>query len=352
MSDHVQRRRFSAFAGLAGLLAAGAASAADVMVASSGGSWQEAQDKALWAPAAAAIDIDYAQDTFQSWAEARAQVESGSVTWDIIQLSIFEEPLAVRAGILENLGPDFVDRSEFAPGSTTDYCIGLEIYSTVLGWNTATYGENPPSSVADFWDIENFPGERSMQRHPEGNIEAAVIALGQPRDKVYEFLSTEEGREAAMAKLAEIAPHVTVWWTSGAQSAQLVKDGEVDMIIAWNGRIQSAIDDGATAALTFEDGRAAADCYAIVKGAPNLENAKTFLAEMVKPQYQANIPEHISYGPANVAAYGLKDFGEAELAVLSSSPQNIAVQFGIDPDWWAEYGTWASEEFDNMILSQ
>lgn len=80
-----------------------AASAADVVIASSGGAWQEAQDKALWAPAAKALNITYIQDTFQNWAEARAQVESGSVTWDIIQIGIADEPQAKAAGVLEKL---------------------------------------------------------------------------------------------------------------------------------------------------------------------------------------------------------------------------------------------------------
>lgn len=92
-----------------------AAFAADVVIASSGGGWQEAQDKALWAPAAKALNITYTQDTFQNWAEARAQVESGSVTWDIIQIGIADEPQAKAAGVLEKLDPDVVNKADF-PG--------------------------------------------------------------------------------------------------------------------------------------------------------------------------------------------------------------------------------------------
>lgn len=109
-----------------------AAFAADVVIASSGGGWQEAQDKALWAPAAKALNITYTQDTFQNWAEARAQVESGSVTWDIIQIGIADEPQAKAAGVLEKLDPDVVNKADFprALSQTTSWPTAITRHSS------------------------------------------------------------------------------------------------------------------------------------------------------------------------------------------------------------------------------
>lgn len=109
-------------------------------------------------------------------------------------------------------------------------------YSTLIARNKKTYGDNGPKSMADFFDVKKFPGKRALWNQPVGMIEAAALALGTPRDKVYEFLSTEEGRKASIAKLTELAPSVSVWWESGAQAAQLIKDGEVDMIITGRSR--------------------------------------------------------------------------------------------------------------------
>ncbi len=62
----------------------------------------------------------------------------------------------------------------------------------------------------------------------------ALIADGVPVDKLYPL-----DVDRAFKKLEQLKPHVLVWWSSGAQSAQVLKDGEVDMVAAWNGRIQA-----------------------------------------------------------------------------------------------------------------
>ncbi|WP_181166035.1 MULTISPECIES: ABC transporter substrate-binding protein [unclassified Mesorhizobium] len=325
--------------------------AQDVVIVSSGGEWQEAQDKALWAPAAKALGITYAQDTSQSWAEARAQVESGSVTWDIIQISIAEEPLARAAGILEKLDDGVYNRADFVPGSSTDHCVAVSNYSTLIAWNKKTYGDNGPKSMVDFWDVKKFPGKRALWNQPGGMLEAAALALGTPRDAVYEFLSTEEGRKAAVAKLAELAPSVSVWWESGAQAAQLIKDGEVDLILTWGGRVLGAVSDGANFGLTFNDGQLGTDCYAVLKGAPHRDAAMRFLTEMSKAEYQKDLPNYYPTAPANMKAYELGGYPPEKVATMASAPDNVAVQYAVDPEFWAQYGAWASEAYDNVRLA-
>jgi putative spermidine/putrescine transport system substrate-binding protein len=327
------------------------ARAADVVIVSSGGGWQTAQDKALWAPAAKALGITYAQDTSQNWAEARGQVESKSITWDI-QVSIGDEPLAKAAGILEKLSPDVFDKANYAPGTYTEYFVPNSNYATLIAWNKKTYGENGPKSMADFFDVKKFPGRRALWNQPSGMIEAAALSLGTPRNKVYEFLSTEKGRNAAMDQLTKLAPSVSVWWGSGAQSAQLVKDSEVDMIIAWGGRVQGAIDAGANWAYTFSDAQLGTDGYVVLKGAPHREVAMRFLKEMSKPQYQKDLPNTFATAPANLKAFALAGYSPQKLATMASSPQNVSVQYAIDPAWWAKYGTWAAEAYDKARLSK
>lgn len=327
------------------------AQAQDVVIVSSGGGWQEAQDTALWAPAAKALGITYAQDTAQNWAEARAQVESGSITWDIIQISVADEPLARAADVLEKLDDDVFVKDDFALGSYTEYFVPNSNFSTLIAWNKDTFGDNGPQSMADFFDVEKFPGKRALWNQPGAMIEAAALALGTPRDQVYEFLATEEGRQAAVAKLAELAPHVAVWWESGAQAAQLIKDGEVDMIITWGGRVQGAIDDGANFGLTFNDGQLGTDGYAVLKGAPHRDAAMAFLREMSKPEYQANLPNSFATAPANMKAFAIAGYSPEKVATMASAPQNVAVQYAVDPEFWAQYGAWASEAYDQVRLS-
>lgn len=336
------------------VLAAGSMSVAhavDVVIVSSGGGWQEAQDKALWAPAAKTLGITYAQDTTQNWAEARAQVQSGSVTWDIVQVSLEDSYLAQNAGILEKLDPGVFNKADFAPGSYTDYFVPNSNYSTLIAWNKKKYGENGPKSMADFFDVKKFPGKRALWSQPTGMIEAAALALGTPRDKVYQFLSTEAGRKSAIKKLADLAPYVSVWWDSGAQAAQLIKDGEVDMILTWGGRALGAINDGADFGITFNDGALATDGYVIIKGDPHRATAMRFLQEISKAKYQKDLPNSFATAPANLRAYEIAGYSAKKMATMASAPQNIPVQYQVDPKFWSKYGAWASEAYDNVRVS-
>ena len=88
------------------------------------------------------------------------------------------------------------------------------------------------------------------------------MADGVPPNKVYEVLSAPGGIERAIKKIKELKPHVAVWWSSGAQHAQLMKDGEVDMITGWNGRFDVVAKDGAKVAYTFNQALLDYDCFA------------------------------------------------------------------------------------------
>ncbi|MDH2398385.1 ABC transporter substrate-binding protein [Bradyrhizobium sp. SSUT18] len=324
------------------------AHAVDVVIAGAGGVSQEARRTALWNPAAKTLGMTLSEDTSQNWGEVRAQVEAGAVTWDIVQLSMTEVGRAAAAGVIIKLPADIVNRNDYVPGSVNDYCVGYDVYSQAIGYSTEAYGGQGPQNMKDFWDVKKFPGKRGMYRDPRGNLEAAVLAMGHPKSEIYKFLSTPEGRKAAMTKLAELKPYV-IWWTSGAQAMQLVKSGEVPLIYTWNGRTQAAIDAGAKYKITFNDGVLQIDCDAIVKGAPHPENALKFLKEISKPQYAKDLPKYISYGSANLKAY--EGYDEATLARLASSPENIQKQYTVDFDFWNKFGAELSEAFDAMLIS-
>jgi putative spermidine/putrescine transport system substrate-binding protein len=324
------------------------ASAADVVIVGSGGIAQDAQRKALWAPAAKALGFTFEEDTSQTWSEVRAQVDAGAVTWDIVSLNMGEVGLAVKAGVITKLPADIVNRSDFFPGSVNDYCVGNTLFSMVIGYSTAKFGNAGPSNMVEFWDVKKFPGKRGMYRSPRGNIEAAVLALGHPQSEVYKFLSTEKGRQAAFQKIAELMPSV-VWWESGAQLTQLIKDREVDMVYGFDGRIRAAMDDGAPFKIVYKDGLLDIDCFAIPKGAPHPQNAITFLKEISKAKYAKDLPKYFDYGSANLKAY--EGYDEATLARLTSSPKNLAQQYPRDMEFWGQNGTALSEAFDHMLLS-
>ncbi len=335
--------------GAAMLLAANGASAQTLTVVSFGGSYQEGQSKALFQPAAKALGITVREETYTSIADLRLKVRANAVTWDVVASGSGSAARAGAEGILEKLDYKIIDTKDFLPNFASDYCVGGDVFSTVLAWNTKTYGNNGPQSWADFWDVKKFPGKRSYRKGVAGALEPALMADGVPADKVYEVLSAPGGIDRAIKKIKELKPHIAVWWTSGAQHAQLMKDGEVDMITGWNGRFDVIAKDGAQVAYTFNQGLLDYDCFAIPKGAPNRDLAMKFLAEISKPQYQAEFTKYITYGPTNKKAYELGTIDAAYARRLPSHPDNAARQLTINLDWYIKNEAAAAQAYENML---
>ncbi len=323
--------------------------AAQLTIVSFGGSYQEGQSKAVFQPAAKALGITIKEETYSGIADLRLKVKAGAVAWDVVSSGSGSAARAGSEGLLEALDYKTIDVSNFSPGLTQEFCVGSDVFSNVLAWNTKTYGEKGPQNWVDFWDVKKFPGKRAYRKGVAGSLEPALMADGVPPAKVYEVLSAPGGIERAIKKIKELKPHVAVWWSSGAQHAQLMKDGEVDMITGWNGRFDVVAKDGAKVAYTFNQGILDYDCFGIPKGAPNKALAMKFLNEISKPQYQAEFTKYITYGPANAKAYEGSAIPAAYAKTLPSHPDNAAKQIMIDLNWYTKNEARASELYQNML---
>ncbi len=337
------------------LLMAGTAHAADpVTVVSWGGSYGAAQDNALFNDASKNSGIEIVRESGASMSKACLQVESGAVTWDLVVTGSGGAAAAAAKGCLEKIDYNVVDVSDFYDNLYTDYCVGSDVFATVMSWNTDKYGEpgseGAPKSWADFFDVKKFPGTRAYRaNNVDGALEPALMADGVPADKVYEVLSTREGKERAINKIRELKPHIAVFWGSGAQQAQLMKDAEVDMTTGWNGRFDNAKKDGAKVGYTFNQALLDYDCFAMPKGAPNKDTAMKFLAEISKPQYQANLPFHITYGPTNKKAYEVTTAPKELIEALPSHPKNVPLMLPVSLEFYAKHRAEALEMYMELL---
>ncbi len=320
-----------------------------VTIASWGGSYQEAQSKALFQPASEATGVVVKEETYGGMSDVRLQVQTGAVTLDIVASGSGSAARAAAEGLLEELDYDIIDVSTFYPTLKTAHCVGGDVFSTVYAWNTDTYGDAGPQNWADFWDTEKFPGKRAYRGKVAGALEPALLADGVAPEDVYTVLDSEDGIERAIDKIRELKDDIDVFWTSGAQHAQLMKDGEVDMTTGWNGRFDNAKKDGAKVAYGFNQALLDYDCFAIPKGAPNKDTAMMFLAEISKAEYQANLPEFITYGPTNKAAYDLGKIDDEVARALPSHPDNAAMQVPVDIEWYGKWETIAAEMYEEML---
>ena len=100
-----------------------------------------------------------------------------------------------------------------------------------------------------------------MRNHPTDNLEFALIADGVPMDKLYPI-----DFDRAFKKLDQIKPHVTVWWSTGQQPAQLLLDKEVVLATGWNGRFYDIIKKGAPIEIEWNEGALKQGSFVIPQG--------------------------------------------------------------------------------------
>ena len=74
-----------------------------------------------------------------------------------------------------------------------------------------------------------------------------------------------------------------------------------------------------------------------------------FLAEVSKPEYQANLPFHITYGPTNKKAYEITTAPKELIESLPSHPDNVPMMLPINLAWYAEHKTEALELYMELM---
>ncbi len=295
-------------------------------------------------------------------AQVRAQVDVGNVYWDVVDMELpdlvrgCDEGLLVPIDIEEDVAPGSDGTSpeeDFVEGGITECGTTNLFYSTVVAYNDERIGGTKPSTVADFFDLERFPGRRGMRRSPLVNLEFALIADGVPLDEVYTTLGTEEGVVRAFRKLDTVKEYI-VWWETGAQPPQMLADGEVVMTTAYNGRVFNAqVLEGQPFVIIWDGQVLDTGGFGIVEGTRNLEAAKKFVRFATTTQSMVGVTRYIAYSPTRNSATGLVTT-HAESGVdmnphMPTSPQNAARALHNDWEWWTDNGEEMNERFSTWL---
>lgn len=323
-----------------------AAGTKQIVVADPGGPYSAAYRKAFYDPfeKKTGIKVVNVSREAQPAAQFRAMVETKNYIWDVTTLTLSADvPVLEARGLLEPIGLKASDFPGIMRDAVTPDWLGVDVYSTVLAYRTDKYGENGPKSWADFWDVKRFPGRRSLRRNPIDTLEEALLADGVPINKLYPL-----DLDRAFRSLDRIKEFIAVWWTSGAQSMQLIQSGEVDMIGLWNGRAQAAIDGGAPVKIVWNQGMYSIEGWGIPKGTPNAEAAKAFVRFCGDPKRQADFTDTLAYGPTNLKAYDMIPAKRA--ALLPTSTNNLKGMILPSPEWWHRNRENAIERFNVWLL--
>jgi putative spermidine/putrescine transport system substrate-binding protein len=289
------------------------------------------------------------EETYNGLADLRLRVKSGTSSWDIVSIGAGGAARAAAEGIVEPIDYKAVNVAGFVPGYAEKFWVAGDLYSTAITWNTKKYGATGPATWADFWDVKRFPGQRSYRNQALGHLEPALMADGVPMDRIYAELSTDAGLKHAIAKIASLKPNIAAFWASGAQQAQLMKDGTVDMGSAWSGQIAPLAKAGVPVAWTYNQAMLDADVYVVPKGTQRRDLAMHFLSEISKPEYQAAFSNALPYGAVNSQSYEGGRISTQVAATLPSAPANLSRQMKLDVVWWRENQARAEKLYQGMI---
>ncbi|MEO3999684.1 ABC transporter substrate-binding protein [Mesorhizobium sp. CAU 1732] len=351
--------RFTAMAIIAASAATAHAQSNEVVMQDPGGPYGDALRKVMYDPfkKETGIDVVLVQEA-RSGPRIKAQVDAGKTDWDLT--FIFDQETALLGDCcLADIDYDKLsDSAKTTLATMPDNLkrpkgVALQVIGVGMAYNTDKYsGDNAPSGWADFWNVEKFPGSRCLPAWPRFVFEAALMADGVKKEDLYPI-----DMERALAKIEEIKPHVTKWWTTSAQAPQLLLDGEADMCMAYTGSMSLLALEGAPVEVNWNQGFIYYDFFSIPKGAPHYENALKLLSWRLDAERAAELT---SAYPVALPSPLVFEKADPEVSrYWANNPENVKKAIEWSPDFWgakSSDGNTTNEEYGqeklNALLSQ
>jgi putative spermidine/putrescine transport system substrate-binding protein len=284
----------------------------------------------------------------------RDQVESENPIWDVVDLTQADSLRACNEGLLEKIDhsilPNGVDgssyRDDFIKGALNPCGVGVIVWGTAFAFDNKMFAKNPPSSIADFFNVKRFPGNRAIRKDPAVIMEWALLADGVPAIDVYKTLSTTKGLERAFKKLDQIKPFLR-WWKDARDPVKLLNSGEVAMSSVWATTGTAASKEQGSNFTVEWDGRVIEmDLFGIVKGSRNLEEATNFIRFASSSQSLAEQAKYLANGPTRKSSMQL--ISEEIRNNLPNGPAySQKASIWSDAQWGSKNYASVAEKFNN-----
>lgn len=262
-------------------------------------------------------------------AQVKAQVESGSVVWDVIAVA----PAAATQNcgtLFEELDFSGVDSKDLVKGAIGKCYIGNFINASPFAYRTEAFPDpsKAPKTLADFFDVQKFPGKRGILTNLQnGILEYPLLADGVSPDALYPL-----DVDRALKKLDTIRDVTTFAPNVGALQ-QAVGAKQVDMFFLADSRLVPLMNDGTGITVVWDTTVASINAFAVPKGSPKAKAAEQFMATVVNPKAVAGITEVLGTAPVNLAAK--PNLSENAQKVQVYGPANTGKTVLQDVDWYA-----------------
>ena len=310
----------------------------EVIFAGGTGAYGERVRKYILDPFTAETGIKVIEDggsTGEKLAKLKAMGQVGQFDWDVVTL-LADSLVPDNTQYLMDLGGGSCDATpnvaaNGVAGACLQYGVLFDLGGGVMAYNSVAFPDagREPGSWADFWDAETFPGPRALPNigSPWWPMIAALIADGVSPDELFPL-----DVDRAFEKLDEIKPHVAVWWTSGDQSQQIFRSGEVVMAQMYAGRAIGLGNEGLPIGVSWNGAPLDAAAWCVVKEAAHPNAAKALINYMyTRPEAHAQFAAESGGVTAMRDAYPLLPAEVQRTA--ATAPQNWEGIVQIDKNW-------------------
>lgn len=337
-------------AAAAGIADAGEADRRVLTIVTWGGAYEASQRAAYFAPFTRATGIEVETVRYDGGTAAlrRHLAGDGPPEWDVIDLIAADARTACDAGLLAPFDPAVLAPApdgtpadeDFIDGAIGECAVTQLVFSTVIAYDDRAFPGAKPQTIADFFDLERFPGPRALRKVPVGLFEWALMSYGVPRRQIYDLLSTDRGFRLAFDRLETIRDQL-VWWRGGGEPVRLLREGKAVMASGYNGRFFHAqIVEGAPISVIWDGQLLDYNAWAIPKGTPDKDLAERFIRFATQTGRLADQASRISYGPARRSArarVGLhRETGVPMRPFLPTAPRHLEKAIRRDHRWYAE----------------
>ncbi len=298
-----------------------------VIISSTGGAYDKALREAWFDPftkeTGIAVHIVSATNA-EMRAKAAAMVKAGNVTWDLYLDGEIQSESEAHRQVTEDLTgfcKAFAGRKDLVANACTPGGALLQSTATLLVYRKA--GGPEPRTWADMWDVKKFPGGRAFPNFddPWRVLAAALLADGVKRKDLFPL-----DVDRAFKKLDEIRPYVSLWWKSGDQSVQGFRTNEYSLGQIWLTRARSLQAEGLPIGWSYNASFLVGDRIALIKGAPNRDNALKLIAYWLNhPAAEAKACEILACTPPSKDAIAMMSDEARRFMPTASEIQNSVV---------------------------
>ncbi len=308
-----------------------------------GGVLDEQIQKTWMKPFTDETGAEFILDSPTDYSKIQLQVESGNVSYDIIdgdqffinpQCGVLFEQLEVdQSSVL----PEFQSKSDCG---VTDYVYGIGYY-----YDKSKFPNGGPLNCDDFFNTDKFPGKRAIWSYvaAAGALECAAIASGADPMNPYPL-----DLDKAFAKLESIKSSLTTF-DSGSQVVDGMVNGDIPIVMATTRNYVDAVNKGADYGVATGFAGRGAGAFAVPKGAPNRDAAIAWLRSIMDIDLNREITKGAPPFSSAMGGEVPDSWPQAakDVGVVSGGLADVA--WDVDQQWWEQNYDGASERYSALL---